>query len=107
MFNVILSCKVKLSSHLSTLFPAETGPNKTPFLPFFFLGLHLQHMEVPRLGATSELQLPVYATATATATQDPSPIFDTHHRSQKHRILNLLSEARDQTRNLIVPSPIH
>ena len=31
-----------------------------------FYGLHRQHMEVPRLGVESELQLPAYATATAT-----------------------------------------
>ena len=31
----------------------------------FVLQLHLQHMEVPRLGAKSELQLPAYTTATA------------------------------------------
>ena len=39
----------------------------------FFSGLHLQHMEVPRLGVKSELQLPAYTTAyaTATATQNP------------------------------------
>ena len=36
---------------------------------FFFLGLHLKHMEVPRLGVESELQLPAYTTVTAT--QDP------------------------------------
>ena len=30
-----------------------------------FLGLHLRHMEVSRLGVKSELQLPAYATATA------------------------------------------
>ena len=30
---------------------------------FFFLGPHLQHMEVPRLGLKSELQLSVYITA--------------------------------------------
>ena len=30
---------------------------------FFSLGLHLQRMEVPRLGAESELQLPAYTTA--------------------------------------------
>ena len=34
-----------------------------------FARLHLQHMEIPRLGAKSELQLLVYTTATAT--QDP------------------------------------
>ena len=34
------------------------------FFFFFFLGLlHLRHMEVPRLGVESELQLPVYTTA--------------------------------------------
>jgi len=32
----------------------------------FFLGLHLWHMEVPRLGVKLELQLPAYTTATAT-----------------------------------------
>ena len=30
-----------------------------------FLGLHLRHMEVPRLGVKLELQLPGYTTATA------------------------------------------
>ena len=35
------------------------------FFSFFFLGAHLQHMEVPGLGAESELQLWAYATATA------------------------------------------
>ena len=39
---------------------------------FFFLGPHLRHMEVPRLGVESELQLLAYTTATAT--QDPSHI---------------------------------
>ena len=31
-----------------------------------FLGSHLQHVEVPRLGVKSELQLQTYTTATAT-----------------------------------------
>ena len=44
---------------------------------FFFLGPHPQHMEVPRVGVELELYLPAYITA--------------------HRILNPLSEARDQT----------
>ena len=58
-----------------------------------FLGLHLQHMEIPRLGVKSELYLP--ACATATATPDPSCICDLYHSSQQRRILNPLSEARD------------
>ena len=37
-----------------------------PQIFFFFLWLHLQHMEVPRLGVESELQLQAYTTATAT-----------------------------------------
>ena len=35
-------------------------------LIFVFLGLHLWHMEVPRLGVESELQLLAYTIATAT-----------------------------------------
>ena len=35
-----------------------------------FLGLHPQHMEVPRQGVQSQLQLPAYPTATAMP--DPS-----------------------------------
>ena len=33
---------------------------------FVFLGPHLRHMDVLRLGVQSEPQLPAYATATAT-----------------------------------------
>ena len=38
---------------------------------------------------------------------DPSRVCDLHHSSQQFRILNPLSEARDQTRKLMVPSQIH
>ena len=40
----------------------------TSSLFFCFLGLHLRHMEVPRLGVELELQV----LATATATQIPA-----------------------------------
>ena len=60
---------------------------------FCFLGLHLQHVEVPRLGVESELQLLAYATATAT--QDLSLYCDLHHSSWHCLILNPLTEARD------------
>ena len=48
---------------------------------FFFciLRLHPRHMEVPRLGVQSELQLLAYTRATAR--QDPSCVFDLHHCS--------------------------
>ena len=58
-------------------------------------------MEVPRLGVKSELQLP--ACITTTGTPDPSHICDLYHSSGQRQILNLLSEARVQTRNLMVP----
>ena len=58
------------------------------FILFFvslpFLGPLPWHMEVPRLGAEPELQLPAYTTATAT--WDLSPICDLHHSSQQRRI---------------------
>ena len=45
---------------------------KMAFL-FVFLGLHPQHMEVPRLGVKLELELPAYTTATASP--DPSLVY--------------------------------
>ena len=69
-----------------------------------FLGPNPRHMGVPRLGAELELKLP--ADATATAAQDPSRVCDLHHSSRQSRILNPLSEARDQTPNPRIPSRI-
>ena len=75
---------------------------------FFFrsviLGSHLRHMEVPRLGVQLELQLSAYTTATAT--RNPSCVCDLHHSSRQRRILHPLSEARDRTHNLMVPSRV-
>ena len=58
-------------------------------------------MEIPRLGVKLKPQLLAYATATATL--DPSRIFnlDLCHRLQQHWILNPLNEARDRTRILM------
>ena len=58
---------------------------------FFFLELHLQHMEAPRLGFELELQLPAYTTAMS----DLSHICNLHHSSRQHCIFNPVSEARD------------
>ena len=62
---------------------------------YLFLVLHQLHMEVPGLGAESELQLLAYTTATAI--WDLSHFCNLHHSLLQHRILNPLSEARDQT----------
>ena len=61
-------------------------------------------MEVLRLGIESELQLLAYTTATAT--WDPSYIFDLHHSSWQCWILNPLNEAGDRTHILTDPSQV-
>ena len=66
---------------------------------FFFSLLHLQHMELARLGVSLMLQLPAYTAATAM--WDPSRLWDLCRRLQQCRILNPLSEARDGTRVLM------
>ena len=73
------------------------------FFFFFFLGPHLWHVEVPRLGVESELHLPAFATAT----WHLSHVCDLHHSSLQCRILNPLSEARDQTCILMDMSWVH
>ena len=62
-------------------------------------------MEVPSLGMESEPQLPAYATATAT--RDPSRVFNLHHCSWQHQVPGPLSDARDGNRNLMDTSQIH
>ena len=62
---------------------------------YYFLGPHPWHMEVPRLGVWSELQLP--ACVTAIAMPDSSHICDLHQSSWQSQILNPLSKARDRT----------
>ena len=67
---------------------------------FCFLGLHPQHMEIPRLGAELEQQPLAYTTATATP--DLSHVCDLHQSSRQRQILNPLSEAKDQTCVLMI-----
>ena len=76
------------------------------FLIFFFvfLGPHPKHMEFPRLGVKSELQL--LATATATAMPYFSHIWELHHSSWQHRILNPLRVDRDWTHVLMDASQV-
>ena len=97
----------------SSVFLASSSPMHicSPFegvlfvLSFAFLGLHLQHTEVPGRGVESELRLLAYNTATAT--RDPSCGCNLHHSSWKHWILNPLSKARDRTRVLMDTSWAH
>ena len=59
------------------------------FFFLVFLGLYPRHMEVPRLGVESKLQLLAYTTATAT--RNPSLVCDLHCSSWQCQILNPLS----------------
>ena len=72
---------------------------------FFFLGMHPQYMEVPRLGVKPELQPPAYTIDTSTP--DPSHICDLHHSLWQCQILNPLSKARDWTFILMDARQIH
>ena len=74
------------------------------FFFFFFLGPNPRLMEVPRLGAESELQLPAYTTTITT--QNPSHICDSHHSSWQRWILNPLSKAKDRTHLLMDTSQV-
>ena len=74
------------------------------FIYVLFLGPHLWHMEVPRLGVKSEFLLPVCTTATAML--NLRRVCDLHHSSRPRRILILLIEARDQTCVLLDASQI-
>ena len=69
-----------------------------------FLWLHPQHMEVPRPGVKSELQLPAYTTATAT--WDLSLVCNLHQNSWQCWIPDPLSEAGNQTHILVDTSQI-
>ena len=70
----------------------------TIFFFSFFLWLYLQHMEAPRLGVKSELQLPAYPTATAMP--HPNCICNLHRNLRQWQILNPLSKAKNRTRIL-------
>ena len=63
------------------------------FLFFCFLGLHPRHMEVPRLGVESGLQLLAYTTAI----RMPDPSLWPTHSLWQCWILNPMSEAGDST----------
>ena len=69
-----------------------------------FSGMHPWHMEFPRLGVESEVQLPAYTTTTETRIQ--TLVFDLYHSSLQRQILNPLSEVRDRTCILMDASPV-
>ena len=92
----------------SFIISLETSRASLPiffFFGFYFLGPQVWHMEVPKIGVKSKLQLLAYATATAM--WDLSHVCDLHHSSWQCRIPHALSKARDQTLILMDTSQIH
>ena len=87
------------------LWKMEKSIIKTVFI-FFFSIFCLFRATPTACGGSQARELQLLAYATTTARQDPSRVCDPHHSSQQRRILNPLSEARDQTRNVMVPSRI-
>ena len=73
------------------LYMSNSTVNKLfSFFPFFFLGLQVWHVQVPKLGVKLELQLPACTTG-----------------SWQSWILEPLSEARDRNYILMDTSRIH
>ena len=96
--NVFLNCIHSICTHGKVFFVFVF----VFFWSFVFLGSHSWHMEVPRLRVQLELQPLAYATATAVP--DLSCMCNLHHCSWQCWIPNPLSEARDWTHNLMIPS---
>ena len=102
IFSLINNQNTQFKTITLCIYPKQTNKQN---IYIAFLWLHSRHVEVPRLGFEKELQLLAYATATAIP--DPSYVFELHHSSQQHRILNPLSKARDLTCNIMVPRQIY
>ena len=81
---------------------------RLPFALVLFICLFFR--ATPAACGSSQARSPIGAAAashtTATALKNLSYIYDSHHSSRPHRILNPLSEARDRTQNLMVTCQI-
>ena len=91
---LIQNC-IAIASLSEMLLLCAIGSGLSYLFVFCFLGPYLWHMEVPRLGVKSELQLPAYTIATAM--QDLSCVYDLHHSPWQCQILNPLNKAKDLT----------
>ena len=83
---------------------------RTGVFSFFFFCLFVFYRAPPLAFGGSQARgligAIVAAYTTATATRHPSHVFDLHHSSWQHWILNPLNKARDWTCNLVVPGRI-
>ena len=69
------------------------------------LGPHLQHMEVPRLGVKSELQLPAYTTAIAMQDLSASETYTAAHSNTGP--FNPLHDAKDPIHIFMDTDQVH
>ena len=93
-FKILLWLYYYIVLQMFNEFLIDTGcMNNILLFSFFVVWLPLGHVDVPRLGGKSELQLQAHSTAAATP--DPSCICDQHHSLQQCQILNPLGKARD------------
>ena len=99
--DVLCVCQWLISSWI--IFVSKVSVKFLSFC-FFFSAVPL-HMDIPRLGIESELQLPPYASTTATP--DPCYICNLHHSAQQCQILNPLSRARVWIHILMHTSRVH
>ena len=80
------------------------------FKTVLFIYLFLLFRAAPVAYVGSQARGLIRATAASlchsTATPDPSHIYELHHSSCQHWILNPLNKARDQTLNVMVPNQI-
>ena len=76
---------------------------------FFFFCLFAISLAAPVAYGDSQARGRIGAVAysRATATRDPSRVFNLHHSSRPRQIVNPLSKVRDRTHNLMVLSRIH
>ena len=92
---------VNLQCCISFWCPAKWFGHIYIFFSFSYYYIYIFFQARDQIGATA------ISLCTATATQDPSHVCNLHHSSRQCWMLNPLSEVRDQTYNLVVPSQIH
>ena len=84
----------QLINEFSKVAEYKINTQKSAIFFFCFSGLLLQHMEIPKLGVKSELQLHTVC--------DPSHFYILNHSSRQCPSPNPLCEARDGTRILLM-----
>ena len=98
MNNAAMNTDIQVSEPLFSIILGSPTPTPPPTPAFFFFPLfRAACVAYGGSQAGSELELPLPACTTATATWDPRHVCNLHHSSWQRWLLNPLSQARDQT----------